>query len=122
MAGESVFPAFTKIEHQPNPQAEAAFQAEIERTLGGASRKLDDFSAKAQALLDRSLSTQRNASGSLDLGVDQLNAAAQAQMQRATAAQEVYQATVRAAQAEGLYSAETRQSIAATKALWLEED
>lgn len=121
-APAEVFPAFIRLEHQESPQAQAKFQAEVDRMLGGASRKIDDFSAKAQASLDRALSTQRNASGSLDLGVGQLNAAAQTQMQRATAAQEVYEATVRAAQAEGLYSAETRQSIAATKALWLEEE
>ncbi|MCB5426317.1 hypothetical protein H0274_13700 [Altererythrobacter sp. CC-YST694] len=121
-APAEVFPAFIKLEHKDSPEAQARFQAEVNRILGGASRKLDDFSAKAQATLDRALSTQRNAGGSLDLGIDQLNAAAQAQMQRAMAAQEVYQATLQAARAEGLYSVETRQSIAATKALWLEEE
>ncbi|WP_162225073.1 phage tail length tape measure family protein [Erythrobacter sp. SG61-1L] len=86
------------------------------------SGKLNAFSEKTRDILDRALSVNRNSAGSLDLGVDQLNAAAQAQMQRATAAREVYEATVRAAQAEGLYSQETRQAIQATKALWQEEE
>ncbi|WP_374527262.1 hypothetical protein [Novosphingobium sp.] len=65
---------------------------------------------------------KRNNVGSLDLGVEQMKAAAAVQQARAIAAREVATATALAAREEGDYSAEARAARAATEALAIQEE
>ena len=116
------FPAFVKIEHKKNTAAESAFMADIDRLLGGAERRFNEFSKEAQRQVDVALSAQRNAGGSLDLNVTALQQAAAAQQARAIAAREVAAATALAAKEEGDYSKQARLTIAATEALAKEEE
>lgn len=115
------FPSYLKLEHRPDGQAEASFLAEVDRITGSAERKFAEFSAEARSQVDAALSVQRNSAGSLDLGVAELRAAADAQEARAVAAREVAAATRIAAQEEEDYSQKARLAIAATEALAREE-
>lgn len=118
----TVFPAFLKLEHAPNPAAANSFVAEVERATDGGLRKFQQFSTEAQRLLDQAMTTRRNQFGSLDLGAEQIKAAAQAQQARALAAREVAQAVALAAKEEGDYGRQARLSVAATEALAREEE
>ncbi|QZP06794.1 peptidoglycan DD-metalloendopeptidase family protein [Caenibius sp. WL] len=122
MAAGPVFPAFLKIEHQRDGSARSSFMAEVDSMLGDAERRFNRFSSEAKRQLDGALSVKRNTFGSLDLGVDEMKAAAAAQQARATAAREVAAATAAAAREEGDYSQKARLSIAATEALAREEE
>lgn len=122
MAAGPVFPAFLRLEHQRDGSAKASFLAEVEDTLSGAERRFREFSGEAQRQLDAALSVKRNNVGSLDLGVDEMRAAAAAQQARAVAAREIAQATALAAREEQDYSQKTRMAVAATEALAREEE
>jgi hypothetical protein len=122
MPSGPVFPAFLKIEHQRDGSAKSSFIAEVNSMLGDAERRFKSFSDEASRQLNSALSVPRNKSGSLDLGVDELKAAAAAQQARALAAREVAAATEAAARAEGDYSQNARMAIAATQALAREEE
>jgi len=122
MPSGPVFPAFIKLETQRDGSAKSTFLADVDDILGAAERKFQTFSGEAQRLVDAALSVQRNSSGSLDLGVPQLEAAAAAQQARAIAAREVAAATRLAAQEEGDYSRQARLAVAATEALAKEEE
>lgn len=97
----TVLPIFTKIEHQPNPAAESAFTAEVNKLLASGKRSVDTFGQDFRKTLDGALSIGRNQSGTLDLGIPQLKAAAEAQRLRAEAANELFRAQLRLAQAAG---------------------
>jgi hypothetical protein len=122
MPNASEFPQITKLTHQRDGSAKAAFIADIEDMLSAGKRKLSQFSDEAKATLDSALSVKRNDAGSLDLGVPQLREAATAQQARAVAAREVAEALAITAREEGKYTQEVRQSIAAAKALAREEE
>lgn len=122
MAAGQTFPAFLKLEHQRDNSAKNSFLAEVASTLDDAQRKFREFSSEAQQQLDVALSVKRNKVGSLDLGVDDLKAAAAAQQARAIAAREVAAATALAAKEEGDYSKQARLAVAATEALAIEEE
>lgn len=122
MAAGPVFPAYLKLEHQRDPRSKTSFLAEVDAMLGDAERKFTQFSSEARRQLDSALSVKRNNVGSLDLGVDELKAAAAAQQARAQAAREVAQATALAAKEEGDYSQNARLAIAASQALAREEE
>ncbi|GAA5058265.1 hypothetical protein GCM10023208_24580 [Erythrobacter westpacificensis] len=117
----TVFPIFLRAEHRDNPAARTSFVAEVEGMTDAASRKFAEFGNEARRQLDSALSRPRNSAGSLDLGVSELRAAADAQEARAAAAREVAAATRLAAQGEGDYSQSARLSVAATEALAREE-
>lgn len=121
MADTAVFPAFARIEYEPNPGAGTQMASDVRRILLDPKRILDEFGRDAKNMLDKALEIPRNNLGSLDLGVPQLREAARAQEDRARAAEEVYRATLRAAKAEGTYGQEVRHTIQATRVLWEEE-
>lgn len=116
------FPAFIKLEHQPDGSAKSSFLAEVDNTLDSAERRFQQFSDEARRQLDQAMTTRRNTFGSLDLGVEDLRKAAQAQQARAIAAREVARATALAAKEEGDYGRQARLSVAATEALAREEE
>lgn len=122
MAGGTEFPSYLRLEHRPNPGASSSFLAELAGALDDGKRKFAEFSDEAKRQIDGALSVQRNALGSLDLGVDQLKGGAIAQQARATAAREVAAATAQAAREQGDYSQATRLSVAALEALAIEEE
>lgn len=118
----TVFPAFLKLEHRPDGSAKSSFLSEIDSTLNSAERRFTEFSGEAQRILDQALATRRNQTGSLDLGVAELQSAAKAQQARAIAAREVANAVAIAAREENDYSQAARLSRAATEALAREEE
>ncbi|MXP24809.1 hypothetical protein GRI39_01950 [Altererythrobacter indicus] len=122
MTAQTIFPSYIRLEHEPNGSARSAFLSELSSTLDAGERQFESFSAEARRQVDAALSVKRNNFGSLDLGVDQLRAAAAAQEARAVAAREVAQATELAARTEGDYSREARNAVAATQALAKEEE
>lgn len=115
------FPAFIKAEYVEG-DAFSRFQRDYEQATQGFRQKFAEASQEAQRLLNQAISLPRNNVGSLDLGVPQLRAAAEAQQARAIAAREVANATAIAAKAEGDYSAQARAALAATQALAREEE
>lgn len=122
MAGGQEFPAYLTLRTKSDGSAKATFLAEINEALAPAEQRLAKFSTEAQRLLDSALSIKRNEAGSLDLGVDQLKAAAAAQQSRATAAREVAAATRLAAKEIGDEGRQARLAVAATEALAIEEE
>lgn len=122
MADGPVFPAFLKLEYQRDDTAKSTFLAELSSVLDDGKRKFKEFSDEAQTQLGEALSVKRNNFGSLDLGVDQLKAAAAAQSARATAAREIATATALAAKEEQDYSSKARLAVAASQALAIEEE
>lgn len=122
MADGTVFPAFLKLEYQPSGNAKSSFLAELSSVLDDGKRKFREFSDEAQTQLNEALSVKRNNVGSLDLGVDQLRSAAEAQRARALAAREIALATALAAKEEQDYSQQARLAVAATEALAIEEE
>lgn len=99
------FPAFERA-------ADAAF-AHVE----GRARKFSASMEDVQRVVASALSSPRNESGSLDLNVPELKAAAAAAEARAVAAREVAVATRLAAEAEGDYSQRARLAIGAAEAV-----
>lgn len=97
-AQSSIFPIFIRGEYQQG-QAFARFQSDAQRA---AQQTKAEFQGVAAAL-DQALIRPRNNAGSLDLGVDQMRAAAAVQQQVAAAAREVAEATKRAATANGTF-------------------
>ena len=81
MAGQStIFPIFLRAEYR---------EGQLQGFISDAKRSADMATAEFRsvgAVLDEALSRKRNASGSLDLGIDQLKAEAAAQRARAIAA------------------------------------
>ncbi len=113
----TVFPAFLQLRHDPDRTAEASFLAEVDRTLGSASRRFAEFSSEANRLLDKAFTTARRPGGSLDIGAADMREAARAAQDRAKVARELATATELAARAEGDYSQRARDAIAATQAV-----
>lgn len=102
MAAQStIFPIFLRAEYRDDGQGFARFQSDAQRAAAAAKREFQGV----KAALDQALSRNRNSSGSLDLGVDELRQAAAAQQQVAIAAREVAEATRRAATANGQFDA-----------------
>lgn len=123
MAGGYKFaPLNVRAVYQNDGSAKSSFLAEVDRMTRDAGRMFKDFSSEAASQLDAALSVKRNSTGSLDLGVNELRAAAAAQQARATAAREVAVATALAAKEEGDYSQQARLAVAATQALAKEEE
>lgn len=100
----------------------ARFERDVAKAADSLKSRFADASAEASRMLTQAISLPRNNVGSLDLGVPQLRAAAEAQQARAIAAREVASATAIAAKAEGDYSAQARAALAATQALAREEE
>lgn len=123
MAGGYKFaPLNVRAVYQNDGSAKSSFLAEVAKMTNDAGKLFKDFSNEARTQLDAALSVKRNSAGSLDLGVDELRAAAAAQNARAIAAREVAAATALAAKEEGDYSQKTRLAVAATQALAIEEE
>ncbi|MEE4207186.1 MAG: hypothetical protein V2I39_12905 [Erythrobacter sp.] len=99
-AQSTVFPIFLRAEYRES-QGFQRFQSDAQRAAQAAKREF----AGVSAALDQALSRPRNQAGSLDLGVDEMRRAAQAQQQVALAAREVAEATKRAASANGQFDA-----------------
>lgn len=115
------FPAFIKAEYVEG-DAFSKFQRDLQQATDGFKRKFTEAGQEAQRAVSQALSLPRNSVGSLDLGVPQLRAAADAQQARAIAAREVAAATALAAKAEDDYSVNARAAITATQALAREEE
>jgi hypothetical protein len=122
MAEAFEFPHFITTRYRKDSQTEAQFLADAARMLGKARRQFTQFADEAQQTLNRAISIPRNAGGSLDLNITELRSAAAAQDARAIAAREVANATMAAARAEGVYSQEMRETIAAARALATSEE
>lgn len=118
----SIFPAFIRAEYDATGGGFRQFEQEFAASAGRAKRQFEASFSEVQNIVSRALTVPRNQSGSLDLGVDQIRAAAKATEARAIAAREVANATRLAAEAEGDYSAKARAAIAATQALAREEE
>ena len=116
------FPVLMRPEFVNDGSAKSAFIAMVGDMTDSAESKFRRFSQNAESLLSKALSSPRNATGSLDLGVAELNAAARAQEARAIAAREIATATAAAAKAEGDYSQRARLAIAAAQALAVEQE
>ena len=109
------FPAIFKVTSADTAKAERDALAGIDRIAQGGRRKLTELSNDAQRLLDKALSVQRNEAGAIDLQLDELRQAASFQEQRALASREFADAALRAAQNEGVFNAEMRESVAAAR-------
>lgn len=99
MQQSSIFPIYLKAEYRSDGQGFVRFTSEAARAAQAAKREFDGV----RAAVDQALARQRNSFGSLDLGVDELRRAAQAQQQVAQAAREVAEATKRAALSAGTF-------------------
>lgn len=117
----TVFPAFLKLEHQPDGSAKSSFLAEVASTLGAAKREFSTFSQEASHLLDTALSSGRTKSGSLSLDVAGLQEPARAAQNRAVAARELAAATELAARTEGDFSQSPRQAVSSKQQLRVDE-
>ena len=117
VATSEVFPIFVRAEYVAG-QAFARFQSDAQRT---AEQVKQEYRGVGQ-IIDQALSVERNSAGSLDLGIDELRAAAVAQEQRASAAREVADATLRAAQADGVFNSEMRQGVQAARQYATEQE
>ena len=56
----------------PDNSAKASFLRQVDSTLGDAESRFKQFSSEAQRMVDRVLTRPMTASGSLDLGVPEL--------------------------------------------------
>ena len=118
MAQGNLFPAFIKVETDTR-----AIDLLEGKLLSVAKKAPDEFGkafGQVKDIIDGALSSTRNASGSLDLGVDQIKEAARASQARAIAAAEVTRATRASSAADSIglaaleaYERETRQAAAA---------
>lgn len=99
MQQSSIFPIYLKAEFRDDGKGFVRFTSEAARAAQAAKREFDGV----RAAVDQALARQRNSFGSLDLGVDELRRAAQAQQQVAQAAREVAEATKRAALSAGTF-------------------
>lgn len=106
MANSGIFPIFLRAEYRDDGKGLQAFRSEAARAAAAAKA---EFKGVAAAV-DSALSRPRTSGGSLDLGVDELRRAAQAQQQVAIAAREVAEATKRAAMAAGGFDASMSQA------------
>lgn len=120
MSQTTNFPAFLQLNYEENG-ANARFQSDVRSMTQSAEQQFKASAAEIDRVLDAALSRPRNKAGSLDLGVPELKAAAEAAEARAIAAREVAKATNLAARAEGDYSQRARMAVAATSALAREE-
>lgn len=109
MANSGIFPIFLRAEYKADGKAFQGFQSEAARAAAAAKREFQGVGAA----LDAALSRPRSSGGALDLGVDELRRAAQAQAQVAAAAREVAEATKRAATASGTFDATLSRSTKA---------
>ena len=114
MTAGAEFPAFLKLEYRPDGAAGSRMLADLDRALSSAETRFKSFSSEAQRQVDAALSVGRNQTGSLDLGVPEMRAAAQAQQARAIAAREVAAATALAAR-EDRATRGPRRTLAATR-------
>ncbi len=99
MQQSAIFPIYLRAEYRNDGQGFVRFESEAARAARAAKREFDGV----RAAVDQALARQRNSFGSLDLGVDEMRRAAQAQQQVARAAREVAEATKRAAIASGTF-------------------
>ena len=118
MAAE--FPAILKIEGRSDGSAGRAFVGEIDDLVRTSSGKLRSFSAAAERYLNEALNPKNG--GSLNLDLPGMQRALETQRARSEVARELASATLAAARAEGVFSQETRESIAAQKALAAAEE
>ncbi len=116
-ATSEIFPIFVRAEYQEG-QAFARFQSEAQRSANNVKQ---EFQALGKVVGD-ALSGGLNSAGSLNLGVDELRAATVAQQQRATAAREVADATLRAAKADGEFTKEMREGVQAARLYATEQE
>lgn len=138
----TVFPMFLKIEHQPNRAAETSFLAAIDSISSNGRRRFtagfgDAGSALAQSvaaatpaiekqfdalgkeagqMLRRVMDASLTDTGSLNLGVPELQRKAAALQQEAVAARELAQATEIAAREAGDFTQAARLQVAAMQA------
>ena len=117
-----VFPAFVELNMKRGGSAKATFLAEIASMTQSAEQQFKASFSEINRVIDDTLSKKRNASGSLDLGVDEMRAAAAAQQARAIAAREVATATAIAAKEQGDLSQKTYMAVKATEALAVQEE
>lgn len=120
MAAPSQFPAYLSVEYQGDGGGFPAFERQADTAFShveGRARQFSSNMENVQQVVTKALSMPRNAGGSLDLNVPELQRAAAAAEARATAAREVAVATRLAAEAEGDYSQQARLSIAAAEAV-----
>lgn len=122
MAAGPEFPAFIKLQTQTDGAAERDFVSAIDSMLNKGRRKLAEFSADAQRNLETALAIPRNKTGSLDLGLDEMRQALQAQQARAAAAREVAGALTTTAREEKIYTDAMRQQIAAARQVAASEE
>ncbi|WP_126174361.1 hypothetical protein [Altericroceibacterium xinjiangense] len=113
---ETIFPAFLKLEHRKDSRTQSAFLSEIDGALTPAERRFQTFSAEAQRMIDRALSTERSKFGSLDLDVAGLHRQAASLEQQAVAARELALATEMASKEAGDFSQTARLQVAAMQA------
>jgi hypothetical protein len=117
MAAQSgVFPIYLRAEYRGD-----GLRDFVRNAGQAAERAKREFEGVGEAL-DRALSRSRNQAGSLDLGVDEMRRAAEAQRQIAVAAREVAEATNRAATANGQFNASMAGATAAANALAASEE
>ncbi len=109
MANSGIFPIYLRAEYKNDGQGLARFQSEAAKAAQSAKREFQQMGAA----LEQALARPRTSGGALDLGVDELRKAAQAQQQVAQAAREVAEATRRAATANGTFDASLSRSTRA---------
>lgn len=110
------FPVFIKTVYDPG-NSKSEFIADVADMMAAADRKVSQFSSRAKSTLDDALRMPRTATGGLDLGVGNAQAAAQAAQVRATAAREVANALARTAAEERDNSLAMKQSVLAAHEL-----
>ena len=120
MPQSTQFPAFLQLQYDENG-ASAKFERDIRSMTQSAETKFKASASAIDRALDQALSRPRNTAGALDLGVDELRAAAQAAKLRAAAAEEMSRAVRSAALAEGDFSQASRLSQAAANSLAVEQ-
>ncbi|MEA3044579.1 MAG: hypothetical protein QOH47_2417 [Sphingomonadales bacterium] len=111
----SIFPAFITDEYRPG-SGFAQFEQQAAASADRTRRQFETSFSEIQGIAQRALTMPRNAGGSLDLGVGQYRAAAQAADAQAIALREVATAAERAARATGDMSEQTRVLIQAYRA------
>jgi len=116
-AQSTVFPMFVRAEYEEG-QAFSRFKSEAQRA---ANQVKQEFKAVGE-IIDQALETERTTAGALDLGVSELREAAIAQQQRAIAAREVAEATLRAAQADGEFNMQMRKGVTAARQYAAEQE
>lgn len=118
MQQSSIFPIYLKAEYRDGGQGFVRFETEAARAARAAKREFDGV----RSAVDLAIARQRNSFGSLDLGVDEMRRAAQAQQQVAQAAREVAEATKRAALSAGTFDTSMSRATRAAFELANAED